>query len=426
MLKKEPVRGMRDIMPNEMAVRTLLLQKLRRTYSSFGFTEIETPCVENIANLSSNNGGENEKLVFQILKRGEKLQKALANKNADLADSGLRYDLTLPLSRYYAANAEQLPNPFKAMQIGPVWRADRPQFGRYRQFTQCDIDILGDPSINAEIELISATTMFLQNAQVADLQVHINDRRILEALVTKCGFAPESAADVLIIMDKYDKIGINGVCEELKNEGHCSAAITEYKSIFEGFLATDDKIAFCEKEFAEVSSPETLQNLHKIIQGVQTITGNTISPVLDITLVRGMGYYTGPVFEITTSELEGSSIAGGGRYDKMIGKYTGNDVPACGFSIGFERLVGIMMKRPETTLFEDDCKTAILYDKSFTSQDISRLQAYCMAARKNGNTVLLDQKKRNIKHQREILENAGYSNIVLLDTPDKIQEIDFR
>lgn len=425
MLKKEPVRGMRDIMPDEMAVRTMLLDKLRCAYSSFGFAEIETPCVESIGNLSSNNGGENEKLVFKVMKRGEKLQKALESGALEaLADSGLRYDLTLPLTRYYAANAEQLPSPFKAMQIGSVWRADRPQFGRYRQFTQCDIDILGDASVNAEIELVSATSMFLKSAEVADLQVHINDRRILEQLVIACGFPSDAIGDVLIILDKYDKLGLDGVCDDLRASGYAEAAISEYRRIFEGFLTAADAISYCENELGCALPEGVMQNMRSIIEGVATVTSGAITPKLDITLVRGMGYYTGPVFEITTSELEGSSIAGGGRYDKMIGKYTGNDVAACGFSIGFERLVGIMMKRPEHALSEGKRKIAILYDKSFSAEDVAALQAKCMPIRERGTAVLLEQRKRNAKHQREILETTGYSAIVILDNPTDIESLD--
>lgn len=425
MLKKEPVRGMRDIMPDEMAVRTMLLAKLRRAYSSFGFAEIETPCVESIGNLSSNNGGENEKLVFKVMKRGDKLQKALSSGAHDaLADSGLRYDLTLPLTRYYAANAEQLSSPFKAMQIGSVWRADRPQFGRYRQFTQCDIDILGDASANAEIELVSATSMFLKSVQVADLHVHINDRRILEQLVAVCGFPAESLGDVLITLDKYDKIGLDGVCEDLSREGYAESAINAYRRFFEGFTAASDPIAYCESELGDALEQGVMQNMRAIIEGVTTVTDGAVMPELDITLVRGMGYYTGPVFEVTTSELEGASIAGGGRYDKMIGKYTGNDVAACGFSIGFERLVGIMMKRPERALFEGIRKLAVLYDKSFSPADVAELQAKCMPARRSGAAVLLEQKKRNVKHQRELLEASGYSEIKLLDSTNDIQGLD--
>lgn len=424
MLKKEPVRGMRDIMPDEMALRTALLERLRQAYGAFGFAEIETPCVESISNLSSNNGGENEKLVFKIMKRGEKLQKALDGAAFDaLADSGLRYDLTLPLTRYYAANSEQLARPFKAMQIGPVWRADRPQFGRYRQFTQCDIDILGDASVNAEIELVSATSMFLASLDVADLSVHINDRRILEELVRVCGFPPEKVAEVLITLDKYDKIGLEGVCAELSAEGYCADVISAYRRIFEGFLDAGDPIAYCEGALGAQLSEGVLENMRSIIEGVRTVTGGAISPKLDITLVRGMGYYTGPVFEVTTSELEGSSIAGGGRYDKMIGKYTGSDVPACGFSIGFERLVGAMMKRPERNLFEGKRRLVILYDKCFTAEDVAELQRFCMPARMSGQTVLLEQKKRNIKHQRELLEENGYGDIIVLDSPESIHGI---
>ena len=209
-LKKKPVTGMKDILPAEMAIRDYVIRLIKETYGTFGFSSIETPCVEHIENLSSKQGGENEKLIFKILKRGEKLKLDTAETEADLVDGGLRYDLTLPLSRYYSNHANELPSPFKALQMGNVWRADRPQRGRYRQFMQCDIDILGEPTNLAEIELILATTTLLGKLDFKNFTIRINDRRILKAMAAYSGFAPESYDTVFIILDKMDKIGLEG------------------------------------------------------------------------------------------------------------------------------------------------------------------------------------------------------------------------
>ena len=212
-LSKKPVTGMKDILPGEMRIREYVIGVIRETYAAFGFTSIETPCVENIANLSSRQGGENEKLIFKILRRGEKLKLEEAQTEADVTDSGLRYDLTVPLVRFYSAHTNELPSPFKALQMGNVWRADKPQRGRYRQFMQCDIDILGEPSNLAEIELILATTTTLGKLGFRDFQIRINERRILKAMAAYSGFAPEDYDTVFIILDKMDKIGLDGVAE---------------------------------------------------------------------------------------------------------------------------------------------------------------------------------------------------------------------
>ena len=232
-LKKKPVTGMKDILPAEMAIRDYVIRLIKETYGTFGFSSIETPCVEHIENLSSKQGGENEKLIFKILKRGEKLKLDTAETEADLVDGGLRYDLTLPLSRYYSNHANELPSPFKALQMGNVWRADRPQRGRYRQFMQCDIDILGEPTNLAEIELILATTTLLGKLDFKNFTIRINDRRILKAMAAYSGFAPESYDTVFIILDKMDKIGLEGVREELEKEGFDKACVDKYLAMFE-------------------------------------------------------------------------------------------------------------------------------------------------------------------------------------------------
>ena len=372
-LTKKPVTGMKDIQPAEMQIRDYLMNQIRETYKSFGFSQIETPCVEHIANLTSKQGGDNEKLIFKILKRGEKLNLDAVNEENDLVDSGLRYDLTLPLSRYYANNAANLPKPFKALQMGSVWRADRPQKGRFRQFVQCDIDILGDPTSLAEIELILATTTALgricpDNA----FTVRINDRGILKGMALHCGFPEESMDQVFIILDKMDKIGFEGVERELLESGYAGTSVSQYMELLRGVAK--------EADF-----------------GLE----------FDPTLVRGMSYYTGTIFEISMEGF-GGSVAGGGRYDKMIGKFTGMETPACGFSIGFERIVTILLDNGFTVPGEGE-KVAYLFEKNVDSAALAAVIREAMEARKNGVQVLVAQMNKNKKFQKEQLEKEGYT-----------------
>ncbi|MDE6184953.1 MAG: ATP phosphoribosyltransferase regulatory subunit, partial [Lachnospiraceae bacterium] len=250
-LSKKPVTGMKDILPEEMQIRDYVISVIKETYASFGFTSIETPCVENIENLSNKQGGENEKLIFKILKRGEKLNLETAESEKDLVDGGLRYDLTVPLVRFYSNHANELPNPFKALQMGNVWRADRPQRGRYRQFMQCDIDILGEPSNLAEIELILATTTTLGKLGFKNFQIRINERRILKAMAAYSGFAEESYDSVFITLDKMDKIGLNGVEEELLGNGFTKESVDKYLALFKGMESAEDGLAFLAKELGD-------------------------------------------------------------------------------------------------------------------------------------------------------------------------------
>ena len=231
-LKKKPVTGMKDILPREMEIRNYVMDLIRETYGMFGFTNIETPCVEHIENLSSKQGGENEKLIFKVMKRGEKLKVAEAKEEADLVDFGMRYDLTVPLVRFYSNNANDLPSPFKAIQMGNVWRADRPQRGRYRQFMQCDIDIIGEPTNLAEIELILATTTTIGKLGFKNFEIRINERRILKAMAAYSGFAEEDFDTVFIILDKMDKIGLDGVAEELAKRGLCEKSRSRISCTF--------------------------------------------------------------------------------------------------------------------------------------------------------------------------------------------------
>ena len=406
-LIKKPTTGMKDITPQEMELRNYVMNEIRKTYSSFGFTQIETPAVEHIENLCSKQGGENEKLIFKILKRGEKLNLADAKEENDLVDSGLRYDLTVPLCRFYANNAANLPKPFKALQMGNVWRADRPQKGRFRQFMQCDIDILGEASNLAEIELVLATTTLLGRVGFKGFKVHINDRRILKAMASYSGFAESDYDNVFIQLDKMDKIGLDDVCECLTEDGFSVDAIAKYRALFEEFNKQDDKLSFLKETLGEYIEGNAADNLKEIFSAVEASMAADCEIVFDPTLVRGMSYYTGTIFEIEMKELN-CSVAGGGRYDKMIGKFTGQDTPACGFSIGFERIITIMMeqgvKAPGSTE-----KTAFLVEKGVDGERLGEIIAKAQALRAEGKTVLVARMNKNKKFQKEQLEADGYT-----------------
>lgn len=310
-LIKKPVNGMKDILPEEMQIRDYVIQVIKDTYKGFGFTSIETPCMENIKNLSSKQGGENEKLIFKVLKRGEKLNLETAACEEDVVDFGMRYDLTVPLVRYYSNNANNLPSPFKALQMGSVWRADRPQRGRYRQFMQCDIDILGEPSNLAEIELILATTTTLGKLGFKNFQIRINERRILKAMASYSGFSEESFDTVFIILDKMDKIGLDGVADELIESGFDKASVDKYLDLFKGVEASDNGIKYLADTLEGFLDKEVSDNLLEIIDSVEATKLAQFDLVFDPTLVRGMSYYTGTIFEIAMPEFGGS--CGGGR-----------------------------------------------------------------------------------------------------------------
>ena len=292
-LSKKPVNGMKDILPAEMEIRDYVTSVIKDTYRSFGFTPIETPCMENIANLSNKQGGENEKLIFKVLKRGEKLNLETAKEEADVVDFGMRYDLTVPLSRFYANNANDLPSPFKALQIGSVWRADRPQRGRYRQFTQCDIDILGEPSNLAEIELITATTTTIGRLGFKNFEIRINERRILKAMAAYSGFAEEDYDNVFITLDKMDKIGVEGVAEELAKDGYAQESIDKYLDLFKLLEEKKDVaegVTFLADTLGDFLDQEVVTNMTEIAVAVNATKNAEFTLVFDPTLVRGMSY----------------------------------------------------------------------------------------------------------------------------------------
>ena len=412
-LKKKPVTGMKDMLPKEMEIRDYVIQMIKDTYKTFGFTSIETPCVEHIENLCSKQGGDNEKLIFKILKRGEKLKIAEAKEEIDLVDGGLRYDLTVPLARYYANHANELPSPFKALQIGNVWRADRPQRGRFRQFMQCDIDILGEPGNLAEIELILATTTTIGKLGFKNFEIRINERRILKAMAAYSGFAEEDYDTVFIILDKMDKIGLEGVAEELEKEGYAKESIEKYLGLFKGVETAGngvEGIRYIAKTLQGFLEEDVEKNLLEIINSVNAAKQADFKLVFDPTLVRGMSYYTGTIFEIAMPEL-GAACGGGGRYDKMVGKFTGQDVPACGFSIGFERIVLLLMESGFTVPMQRP-KVAYLIEKGYQADKLVNVIAKAQEERQAGKQVLVVRMNKNKKFQKEKLAAEGYKDIV--------------
>jgi histidyl-tRNA synthetase len=437
-LSKKPVTGMKDILPKEMEIRDYCIRVIKETYSLYGFTSIETPCVESIGNLSSKQGGDNEKLIFKILKRGEKLHVKEAETEEEIVDGGLRYDLTVPLVRYYSNHVGQLPTPFKALQMGNVWRADRPQRGRYRQFMQCDIDILGEASNLAEIELIQATTTVLGKLSFRNFQIRINDRRILKAMAAYSGFQEKDFDSVFITLDKADKIGWDGVSAELLENGFSREAVDKYLELFEKLDKAEDPIS-CLAEILQSQNGdidngmtigkdtdrilvETNQNLGKplavdqfdkvlasfreIIDGVNATRSAEFTFIFDPTLVRGMSYYTGTIFEVAMPEY-GGSCGGGGRYDAMVGRFTGQEVPACGFSIGFERIIMLLMEngfqipgKPERSVF--------LIEKGVTGEALTQVLKQAAEERAGGKQILVERMMKNKKFQKEQLRQEGY------------------
>lgn len=409
-LKKKPVTGMKDILPAEMEIRDYVIGLIKETYRSFGFLSIETPCVEHIENLCSKQGGDNEKLIFKILKRGEKLKIDEAKEENDLVDGGLRYDLTVPLARYYSNHANELPSPFKALQIGSVWRADRPQKGRFRQFVQCDIDILGEASNLAEIELILATTAMLGKLDFKNFTVCINDRNILKSMAAYSGFKEEDYDEVFIVLDKMDKIGPEGVEAELIEMGYTSESVKTYLSLFDEVASDVSGVRYLKEKLGDYLSDETADGLELIMSSVEAAKECDFKLQFTPTLVRGQSYYTGTIFEVTMDDF-GGSVAGGGRYDKMIGKFTGQDTPACGFSIGFERIVMLLLENGYKVPGGRQ-KKAYLLEKKLPKEAMLKVLALAKADREAGRQVLIVNMKKNKKFQKEQLIEEGYTEIV--------------
>ncbi len=371
-----PPRGMRDLLPKEKAQREAVLAQIRQVYTARGFQEIETPALEDIERLTSGQGGDNEKLVFQVLKRGEELEKA-KKENLPLSDLGLRFDLTVPLTRYFASNHAKLPRVLKAIQIGPVWRAERPQKGRYRQFLQCDIDILGDATELAEVELLSASLAALDQIGIKNAVIRVNDRKFLRRELSKLGIDSQDKA--LIAIDKLDKIGIAGVTKEIAET---------YSE------ETADKVAKW-LETAAVEIPAELAWIQQLPEAKRVR--------FDPTLVRGMGYYTSAIFEIEHPDSD-SSIGGGGRYDSMVGKWSGIDTPAVGISLGIERILDLMGSD-----FSEQKSLVLLVDGK-----VSEAMAAQQKLISEGWNVRIDPVAKNQKAQLEELSQQGFTHFVQL------------
>lgn len=398
-----PARGMRDFLPQEKANREFALSKIRSTYEQFGFTEIETPVIEELSRLQSGEGGDNEKMLFKILKRGLGDEEPV--RASDACDLGLRYDLTLPLARYYASNHSSLPAVFRSVQIAPVWRAERPQKGRFRQFTQCDIDVIGEPSRIAETELVVATLTALEALGVKDTTVRINDRQVLTSMMSACGVPESLIGSALITLDKMDKIGIEGVSDELSDKvGLPEASVSMITEMLSKFAEVDDAQDFDEvqKTLPQEIDKRVIDNLQLIAAGVKmSIPGSRVE--FDITLVRGMGYYTGPIFEISHPSTT-SSIAGGGRYDKMIGRFMNRAVPACGFSIGFERILSIIELEGQRT-----DKVALIHGDEVPAESLIPIQTQFAT---DGKSVRLVKRTKRMASVYDSLVQEGFTHRV--------------
>ena len=404
----KPQKGFQEYLPEAALKRDLLMNTILDTYRSCGFTRVYTPAVESAENLDKSDGGDNLNLIFKILKRGEKLEAALANTPVDekeLSDLGLRYDLTLPLSRYYANNRNSLPSPFKCIQIDKVYRAERPQRGRLREFVQCDIDILGSDSICSEIELISVTAKALNRIGIGKFFIRINDRKVLRGTLSSMGFPEEALDTVCVTFDKLDKIGADGVASELTEKGMPAEAIESLrKLIAKESITLDDMAEYCEGEAAEA-----INTLRTIID-----TSNKISDEYDVrfdpSLVRGQGYYTGTVFEVA-SEKFGGTVAGGGRYDGLIGRFTGEQIPAVGFSIGFERIFSIINEN-NIELEGGRPKVAILYKEEDILEAIRESEK--LEGEADVTLMLVTNPKKTDKFYSRA-KNAGFDNIIKLN-----------
>lgn len=412
-IDNSPARGMRDLLPADVAVRDHVLESISAVYRRYGYQRIETPALENIARLSSGEGGDNEKLIFEVLRRGLPPEVAAGTPVRELVDLGLRYDLTVPLTRFYGNNQAALPTPFRSLQVGPVWRADRPQRGRYRQFYQCDIDMIGEPGVLAEAELIEATTEALAAIGLTGTTVRLSDRRFLGALASACG-VPEAAQDAFfIIVDKLDKIGWDGVRAELGAAGFDAAQVAAAVDKIKGLIDVPaDRLAFALAESVPGLDASVVEDLAAVADALaRLVKERPVSWQFDPTLVRGMGYYTGQVFEIIHPEMSGS-VAGGGRYDKLIGRSLGQDVPACGFSIGFERIVDLLSRE----LARD--AVALLVEGEVPVADAVAVARELRTGPQSLRVVETVRRSGKFGAQLKRLEAAGFTGFVLLRAED--------
>lgn len=405
---KQPLKGMNDFIPKDARLRDYMMSQILSVYHSFGYERIYTPAIEDIANIDNKEGGDNQKLIFKILKRGEKLQEALDNQEYNkLADMGLRYDLTLPLTRFYANNKANLPAIGKFIQIDRVYRAERPQRGRDREFIQCDIDVIGDESFNREIELITATSRALLKFPIGQFFIRVNNRQVLRAVLLKFGFNDEDLDSVCISLDKLDKIGPDGVKKELSENGYSEEAINNLINFISKEVTLDDVKGV-------LGEDDNFNILETVINGSNELAGNAYEVLYDFTLVRGQGYYTGCVFEIASKEF-GGTIGGGGRYDNLIGKFTGQPTPAVGFSIGFERLYAILKDMDFTV--PADKKLAVIYKNNY-------VKAFKLADSYRDNyEVSLFEFPKKVGKLLNRLELEGYQAYIIYDENNEVNDL---
>ena len=404
-MKLNALKGMRDILPEEQKIRDFIQGKILETYTASGFERISTPILEDSVNIAKSEGGENLNLVFNVLKRGEKLDSALKESPSaeNLSDMALRYDLTLPLARFFAANKNRLQFPFKVIQTDRVYRAERPQKGRLREFVQCDIDILGDKSPNAEVELIDVTSRAMLNIGFNDFSINVNDRRLLREMLVSMGFLPDSIESVSVTFDKLDKIGVDGVQAELLEKNFNEKSVKNLSDFLSGGKMSLDSVS----EF--VSDKSIVENLRYVMDNVRESSGGKYDIVFSPSLVRGQGYYTGMVFEISSPHFSGA-VGGGGRYDKMIGKFIGEEVPAVGFSIGFERICSILLENNfSVPSIKEKC--AVLYDDSVPFSEVLK-----EAEKLRENYIVsVIKKAKKMGPQFSMLEEHGYTKFAQLN-----------
>lgn len=403
----KPQKGMQEFLPEAAAQRDRLMEIILDTYTKSGFTRIYTPAIESAENLDKSDGGDNLNLIFRIMKRGEKLTEALSKTPFDekeLCDLGLRYDLTLPLSRYYANNKNSLPSPFKVIQIDKVYRAERPQRGRLREFVQCDIDILGSDSWCCEVELISVTARALSKIGIGEFTVRVNDRRVLRNSLLNMGFAEDTLDTVSVSFDKLDKIGKDGVAAELLEKGMPQSAVDKLSELLCAEKITlDDMAKYCSEDAAEI-----LSQLRNIIETADKLS-DSYSVEFDPSLVRGQGYYTGTVFEVQSRQF-GGTVAGGGRYDRLIGRFTGEEVPAVGFSIGFERIFSIVSEN-NIQLAGKRPRTAIIYSPERVLEAIQKSEE--LQQNSDVTIIAADSRKKADKAYSRA-KAAGFEEIIKL------------
>jgi len=423
-IDNSPARGMRDLLPADVAVRDHVLESISAVYRRFGYQRIETPALENIARLQSGEGADNEKLIFEVLKRGLPPEVAAGTSLRELVDLGLRYDLTVPLTRFYGNNHASLPLPFRSLQVGPVWRADRPQRGRYRQFYQCDIDIIGEPSVLAEAELIEATSEALAAIGLTGTTIRLSDRRFLAALAADCGVPAEAYDAFFITLDKLDKIGWDGVQAELAELGFPPAQVAAVTEKIQGLAdVPGDKLAHALADSVPGLAADVIGDLAATAASLDRLAAQqALSWQFDPTLVRGMGYYTGQVFEIMHPDMTGS-VAGGGRYDKLIGRSLGHDVPACGFSIGFERIVDLLSREQArdavAVLVESDVPVTEALAIAREMRDVSGVPGIS-GVPGAGRVVETVRRSGKFGAQLKRLEAAGFSGFVLVRAEDGV------